>query len=245
MQPCVTAACGLFLPLLWKLLSPQLSNGRDCRNISQLLQQKVQPGQRQMPPGATSWLLTGQRAEDVRVPLAVPQGSLPSARMAATDGWWGRGDGLSQNAAVVSAVISSPHSFMSLCTDKAADVICPTSLLAQERHVLNSGGGSFCSEQRYTSKELFVWLTGDGYLRVRWFALWTVWGFHRLQQETRELAWPLAFSSLICNLGQLNHLMGKVEVEIEAENKRSNYFCETREAWIHATGFSSHIRVHL
>lgn len=81
------------------------------------------------------------------MPLAVPQGSLPSARMAATDGWWGRGDGLSQNAAVVSAVISSPHSFMSLCTDKAADVICPTSLLAQERHVLNSGGVPFAASR--------------------------------------------------------------------------------------------------
>lgn len=102
-----------------------------------------------------------------------------------------------------------------------------------------------CSEQRYTCKELFVWLTGGGSLRVRWIDLWTVWGFHRLQQETRELAWPLAFSSLICNLGQLNHLLGKVEVEIEAENKRSNYFCETREEWIHGTDLSSHIQVHL
>lgn len=120
MQPCVTAACGLFLPLLWKLLSLQPSNGRDCRNISQLLQQKVQPGQHQMPPGGSSCLLTGQRAEDVHVPLAVPQGSPPSAGMAATDGSWGRGDGLSQNAMVVSAVISSLHSFMSLCMDNAA-----------------------------------------------------------------------------------------------------------------------------
>lgn len=39
------------------VLSPQLSNGKDCKNISQLLQQKVQPGQCQMPSGATSWLL--------------------------------------------------------------------------------------------------------------------------------------------------------------------------------------------
>lgn len=39
--------------------------------------------------------------------------------------------------------------------------------------------------------------------------------------------------------------MGKVEVEIEAENKRSNYFCETREEWIPGTDLSSHIQVHL
>lgn len=52
-------------------------------------------------------------------------------------------------------------------------------------------------------------------------------GFFSWTIESRELAWPLAFSFSICNLGQLNHLMGKVEQEIEAES--SNYFCETRE----------------
>lgn len=61
----------------------------------------------------------------------------------------------------------------------------------------------------------------------------------------RELARPLIFSSLICNLEQLNHLMGKVQVEIEAENKRSNYFCETREEWIHEADLYSHIQVNL
>lgn len=85
----------------------------------------------------------GQHMEDVHVPLAVPQGSQPSAGMAATDGTWGRGEALSHNAVVVSAVISSPHSFMSLCMDKAEDVICPTSLAARERRMPNSGGGSF------------------------------------------------------------------------------------------------------
>lgn len=89
------------------------------------------------------------------MPLAAPQGSLPSAGMAATDGRWGRGDGLSQNAMVVSAVISSPHSFMSLCMDKAADVICPTPLLAQERHMPNSGGGSFAVSRDASPKSCF------------------------------------------------------------------------------------------
>lgn len=89
------------------------------------------------------------------MPLAVPQGSQPSAGMAATDGRWGRGDGLSHNAVVVSAVISSPHSFMSLCMDKAEDVICPTSLWAQERHMPNSGGGSFAVSRDTPPKSCF------------------------------------------------------------------------------------------
>lgn len=97
-------------------------------------------------------MLSGQ---DVRVPPAVPQGSLPSAGMAATDGRWGRGDGLSQNATVVSAVISSPHSFMSLCMDKAADVICPIPLSAQERHMPNFGGGSFAVSRASPPKSCF------------------------------------------------------------------------------------------